>query len=310
MSMGRQKTNSEFQRQVQQQVGSEYTFLETYQGARTKLRVRHNKCGFVYKVTPDGFLNKQNRCPQCFGHRRYTTKSFQEKLDQLYGHEYRVLSKYQDEHSKIKIEHLKCGYLYEVRPNDIISGKRCPRCYATPKKTQAQFEHEVQKQVGKEYTVLGSYQGTDTKLLMKHNSCGNTWLITPNKFLHGRRCPYCNASHGEKKIKKVLADLHIAYQAQKRFDGCHYKRTLPFDFYLPDYRMCIEYDGIQHYIPQKHFGGIVNYYERKKRDQIKDQFCQVNHIRLLRIPYTVKTIKEIRALILPFLERNENYSKV
>ena len=45
-------------------VGNEYTFLDTYINARTKLRVKHNKCGNTYEVKPYSFL-QGNRCPYC-----------------------------------------------------------------------------------------------------------------------------------------------------------------------------------------------------------------------------------------------------
>ena len=32
---------------------------------------------------------------------------------------------------------------------------------------------------------------------------------------------------------------------------------LPFDFYLPEYNICIEYDGIQHFIPKEKWIGEI-----------------------------------------------------
>ena len=41
----------------------------------------------------------------------------------------------------------------------------------TRKRTHDQFVKEVFDLVGNEYTVLGQYTNTDTKILIKHNIC-------------------------------------------------------------------------------------------------------------------------------------------
>lgn len=68
-------------------------------------------------------------------------------------------------------------------------------------------------------------------------------------------------------------------------------RPLPFDFYLPEYNICIEYDGEQHNRSVKHFGGDKAFYTRIKHDNIKNEYCKNNGISLLRIPY-FKNIEE------------------
>jgi len=51
--------------------------------------------------------------------------------------------------------------------------------------------------------------------------------------------------------------LDIEYIKQKRFEKCRNKLPLPFDFYLPNENICIEYDGIQHFKPIDYFGGVL-----------------------------------------------------
>lgn len=57
-------SNSEFLRRVKKMTGDEYTFLDKYVNAYTKLRVCHNKCGLEYSVTPHDFY-KGSGCPRC-----------------------------------------------------------------------------------------------------------------------------------------------------------------------------------------------------------------------------------------------------
>ena len=60
---------------------------------------------------------------------------------------------------------------------------------------------------------------------------------------------------------------------------------MPFDFYLPDYNTCIEYDGELHYKAVDYFGGDDALGNTKCRDEIKTQYCKENNIKLIRIPY-------------------------
>lgn len=89
-------------------------------------------------------------------------------------------------------------------------------------------------------------------------------------------------SEGERDIRRLLELYGVNFIKEKRFVDCRDIKPLPFDFYLPDYNLCIEFDGMQHFEPR--FG------ERKfkitqKHDKIKNQYCEDNNINLIRIPY-------------------------
>lgn len=71
----------------------------------------------------------------------------------------------------------------------------------TRRKTHEQFLKDVHNLVGDEYTVLGEYQRTKTKVLMKHNKCNNEWEVYPDHFLEGTRCPKCSIWKAAKKRK-------------------------------------------------------------------------------------------------------------
>jgi hypothetical protein len=53
--------------------------------------------------------------------------------------------------------------------------------------------------VGNEYDILEEYVKTNIKLLTRHNVCGTSYYVSPNKFMMGRRCVKC---YREKTIKK------------------------------------------------------------------------------------------------------------
>jgi very-short-patch-repair endonuclease len=132
-----------------------------------------------------------------------------------------------------------------------------------------------------------------TPILHKCTVCGCLWNGSPDNILRGYGCPECNLSKGEKEIKSYLIHHHINYIPQYTFHDCKNIHVLPFDFYLPDYNLCIEYDGIQHFKPIEYFGGEATFKETVMRDSIKTNYCILNNIYLLRIRYDTNVTEEL-----------------
>lgn len=96
-------------------------------------------------------------------------------------------------------------------------------------------------------------------------------------------------SIGENIIKDYLNENNIIFIKEKRFDDCKNIRSLPFDFYIPDYNICIEFDGPQHEKLSNHFNMTEDDFKKlQKNDEIKTSYCKNNNIRLIRIPYKYK----------------------
>ncbi len=130
------------------------------------------------------------------------------------------------------------------------------------------------------------YKGNDIPVKIKCKKCNNIFNQTPEKHLNSKHgCPICKQSRGENKIKNILDKLNIDYEIQKRFDDCKNILSLPFDFYLQDQNLLIEYNGIQHYKPIGYFGGEKTFKDNFKKDKIKVDYCKNNNINLLIISY-------------------------
>ena len=111
-------------------------------------------------------------------------------------------------------------------------------------------------------------------------------------------CPDCNNSIGENEIEKILINNNIKYDKQKMFNDCKYKNLLRFDFYLEDYNICLEYDGIQHFKINEYYGGEKAFKEQKIKDSIKNEYCKNNNIELIRIRYNEKVNKKLEKIIM------------
>lgn len=123
------------------------------------------------------------------------------------------------------------------------------------------------------------------------------FLQSAGKHLMGRGCPYCKESKGEAKIRFILEQKSISFNRQYIFIDCRDILPLPFDFYLPDFNLCIEYDGKQHFEPLTFFGGDDGLKDSVKKDFIKTKYCKDNGIRLLRIKYSENILRKIQTIL-------------
>ena len=85
--------------------------------------------------------------------------------------------------------------------------------------------------------------------------------------------------------EKILNKYNVDFKSQYKFNDCKSKRELPFDFYITNLNIVIEYDGIQHYRIIKYFNGLDGFITTKIHDVIKTKYCKDNNIKLIRIPY-------------------------
>lgn len=160
----------------------------------------------------------------------------------------------------------------------------------TVKKTHSEYVADVNL-VNSNIEVIGRYNGASIKIKHRCKVCGYEWDAKPNSILSGKGCPECAKIKRAKSKTKTheqfvsLISNNIKYEQQKRFSDCKNERTLPFDFYLPDYKCCIEYDGAQHYKEVDCWGGREYLSRRQRNDKIKDDYCAKNNMRLIRIRY-------------------------
>lgn len=142
--------------------------------------------------------------------------------------------------------------------------------------------------------VIGEYIKSNIPIECRCKICGNQWKDTPNHLQSGRTCSCVYYSIGERRIADILSKFNIKFIPQYNFVDCVYKNKLFFDFYLPEYNICIEYNGVQHYESVEYFGGEEKFNIQQERDDIKREYCKENNIKLIEIPYwEFKNIKNI-----------------
>lgn len=175
------------------------------------------------------------------------------------------------------------GEFKQTPSSHLTSG--CPKCAIDNNKiSQKEFVERANKIHYDKYKYDNIvYDKLGTKVMITCPIHGD-FEQKAQTHLSGHGCPRCSSSKGEEKITYFLLNKEIAFVREKKF---HKLGSLRFDFYLPDYNLCIEYDGIHHFVSVDRFkSGKTDLAQIKARDEKKNQFCFENNIKLIRIPYT------------------------
>lgn len=300
----RRKTHEEFVKEVEILYGeNSYKLLSDYINCRTKIKIKHIKCGHVWDSDPQNLLrgNKTGYiCPNCNSNEKGSTSSFKKKVFELTDKEYLILGEYINSITPLNIKHNIdcCGYEYEVRPGDFIhKGYRCPKCSHKVKITLDDFKKIIYKLEKDDYDVIGEYVNTTIVTTMIHKKCGREFEIVPTRFIHeNQRCPFCNNSRsiGENEIYKILTHNSINFIDEYTFEDCRNIGLLRYDFAILNDKnellYLIEYDGKQHFKPVDFLGRGINFAKIEFgkitiNDKIKNEYCRNNNIPLYRIPY-------------------------
>lgn len=266
--------------------------VEEYKGSLTEILHRCTVHNYEWMVSPANIL-KRNGCPKCNKKYHKTHNDYVEELKKS-NPNLQVVGTYINAKTKILHKCLIHNIDWMVSPDNALKGVGCKKCVVEATitrctKTNEQYIRELSTK-NSNIEVLEEYQNTITPILHRCKICNHKWMAAPSNLLSGTSCPMCNISNGEYQVKDWLEKHNYIYEPQKKFSDCKDKNPLPFDFYLPEYNVCIEYDGEQHYKPvsfgsgnKKHIEEIFEYTQR--HDQIKNEYCKSKGIRLIRIPY-------------------------
>lgn len=120
--------------------------------------------------------------------------------------------------------------------------------------------------------------------------CGNIKYVSSKNLLANKtKSCGCISSKGEEKISSILLNNNVNFIKEYSPKDCINLETgclLRFDFAILEdnqIKYCIEYDGVQHF--EKNSFDNDSLKNIQKRDAIKNNWCIINNIQLIRIPY-------------------------
>lgn len=272
------KTTEQFIKEAKEIWGDKYDYsLANYKGATKPLKVIFD--GIIFEQIASSHL--RGMAPELNMNRDWFIKRAKDKWGDKYDYS---LVEYKDCKKKVKIIYKKTGEIFEQTPH--LHLYRAPENIRLAiRKTTEQFIKEANIIHDFRFSYdKTNYIKNQIKVIINCPIHGD-FEQRPLSHLQGNGCPNCSESKGEKIIAKYLDKNNISYYRQHKFDDCKNIFQLPFDFYIPKYRTCIEFDGKQHYEPADFFGGIEAFEKLKTNDRIKDDYCEDNFINIIRIRY-------------------------
>ena len=237
-----------------------------------------------------------NKCPNCKKTKKLTKEEVLQKFRFRHKDKYnydKII--YKNVITKVEIICPIHGSFFQ-KPENHISGSGCPKCgneltKSKNKNTVSEFIKRARDKHGSKYDYSKvKYINNKTKVEIICPVHGSFFQKpSDHNSGNGSGCQACamseSRSKGEIKIRNFLKKNNIKFTEQKRFRDCKYKKELPFDFYLNELNILIEYDGQLHYKAVNYFGGEKTLLEVQKRDTIKTNYAEQKNIKLIRIPY-------------------------
>jgi len=194
----------------------------------------------------------------------------------------------------------ECGNMWDSTSAEIyFSGRSiCPKCANQNRamlntKTDSEFRAELRLHLP-HIIPTSEYVNSDTRMSFYCSKHHYSYTSMPQSVLTNKNgCPKCAKKYCENLVAKYLDNKEIQYVREYRFNDCVDKRTLPFDYFIPNYNIIIEYDGEDHYIVvNRNKRGIETSVDKLKyvqrHDSIKTNYCLEHNISLIRIPYWEK----------------------
>lgn len=256
----------------------------------------------VFKQRPDVHPKTKYGCDKCAEDATFKgLKFFIDKANKIHNsifdYSMNDITSFKKSSDKIKIK-CKNGHVFEQTINSHCAGKGCKICNEPCYDTKSFVElASVKHHFKYDYSKV-NYIKQDASVIITCPKHGD-FLQRPMNHLHLLRgCSKCKQSKGENTIRFFLEENNIKYIPQKKFRNCKSINELPFDFYLIDYNICIEYDGQQHFKPIKKYGGEESFKKLQIRDKIKTNYCQGSDIVLIRIAYNENVIEKLKAELL------------
>ena len=177
------------------------------------------------------------------------------------------------------------GRFYQIAQQHLYYARGCKGCqysllHNLYSKGKEQFIEDAIKICGDKYDFSDiEYYNSHSYIYPTCKKHG-VFKTKPLWILQGKGCPKCKQSHLENELELFFKKNNIRYESQKAFDWLRYNGNKQFiDFYLTDFNIAIECQGIQHFKEDnKRFKDISAIIDRDKN---KNKLCFENGVKLI-----------------------------
>ena len=302
VSLNMMSSTDEFVEKARKVHGDKYDYSKVeYKDNKTKVCIICPIHGEFWQQ-PNNHLNGRG-CYKCSreklsSSRRKTTDDFISDARKLHGDEYNYSKVvYRNNETKVCMICPIHGEFWQT-PYHHLKGCGCPKCgkingSLKQRKHTDEFVEKAKKIHGDKYDYSKvKYKTANEKVCIICLKHGEFWQEA-SSHLRGCGCPVCNESKLEKTTRDILQELNIKFIARCNKKDLNWIGKQHLDFYLPEYNIAIECQGIQHYKKDSFFGRGNNFNKIKERDKNKKLLCEKNNVKLIYIPYNL-SYKQIK----------------
>lgn len=300
----KRRTTQEFKDYICEKTNGKVEILSEYNGACEPIDfVYHCEIhGDIYKTMNAKNISSNKEfqpCDECTREKQRMNSGVSRKPNDLYN-EFKkhienkggtlITDKWLKSKGKYEID---CGN--EDHPNFITthdkimhSNQWCPYCCGRKGEFDKYYSDLIESKNGE---MLSDYIGSYNHLKVRCKTHNYIWEIMPLNLKKGRWCPICNLPNSEIAIYDLLIKCGYDFSIQYTFNdfkndnGNEYK----FDFAIFDNTgrllLLIESDGANHRENRKPNDYHYNTY---LSDCAKEEYCDKNSIKLVRIDYVSK----------------------
>lgn len=311
-----------------------YQLLSIYRGEDYPIKVEcpHHHIWLVSKA--ESLLCSHETCPYCNGSKKMPNRDFKQLLNKKFHGRIVNLEKYKGSNVKILFKCFK-GHQWKENPSAILKGKGCPYCDDNRKLNQEQFKKKLKRVHHGYLKAISKYKGCSAHVLFQCKR-GHVFSNVADYVLRGVGCPYCHLVKGEFCVQHYLNQLgfketktkyskripnhyyvhaYILHHKKRKIDA---PKRLYVDFLLNynNHLIAIEFNGKEHYIPIKFWGGKKTLKMIQKNDKRTQRYCQSHHIKLIYInntknyPYGPRMFRlvntTLKSRLLPYLKTLNN----
>lgn len=258
-----------------------WSVISNYNGFTHKITIKCNK-NHTFKTYPQSLIRHQVHCKRCDYLQRKSNVIH--KLEKIHPG-YRMVSKFTDVDTKATFI-CDQGHNFKANVYSVINNTGCPICSKqhvgmANRLTSNEFQKKLHK-IHPFWKILSKYKTMKSPILLRCNK-DHIFRKTPENALRFN-CPECGLkSTGEETIKHYLKTHDIPYISPFIPDTCKDKKQLHFDFKINN--ILIEFQGIQHYKPVDHFGGVKYFKTQIRHDEIKRTWAKNNNYTEIEIKY-------------------------
>lgn len=147
------------------------------------------------------------------------------------------------------------------------------RARQSPRRYDIEEAIKSDKEWGKAKRKLSKYFENLLRVKMGYKKVGEAWVTETSLFY---------------MIKNLYPDLTVIHHYRpKKLEG------LEIDIFIKEKKTGVEYQGVQHFKPVKHWGGSESFKKLQERDRRKKKLCAKNNIKLIYFNFDEEITEEL-----------------